>query len=114
MIDSLSYLLLISVGTALVGGAVDFVMGDRAPDDNHFLTPPEIARRLRVSVSKILAHIRSGELVAVDMANAECERPRFKVDPIELAIFLNRRSTRPAPKASRRRKKQNEEIIEYF
>src|SRR4051794_24091311 len=42
-----------------------------------FLTPPEIAKVLRVSYEKVLGWIRRGELEAVDVGNKL--RPRYRI-----------------------------------
>jgi excisionase family DNA binding protein len=76
------------------------------------LTPPEVARRLRVNPDKVLRWIRSGELRAVNLAAGPAGRPRWRVDAADLAVFDARRSARPAPAA--RRRKRPAEVIEYF
>ncbi len=77
------------------------------------LTPPQVAKRLGVSAEKIVNWIRSGELLAIDVAVRGSQRPRFRVDPIDLAVFLDQRAVTTAPKASRRRR-QNPAVTEYF
>lgn len=79
----------------------------------HYL-PREVAEMLRISIDKVLLLIHSGELVAADLSSPGSSRPRYKIDPLELAIFLKQRSTRSQPKASRKRKKLDREIIKYF
>jgi hypothetical protein len=56
------------------------------------LTPPMIAKYLRVDVSKVHAWIRAGELVAINVAtNRRGRRPRWIVEPDELRAFNTRR-----------------------
>ena len=74
------------------------------------LTPPQVARRLGVKAQRVRAWIRSGELKAANLSDAT--RPRYRVDPIDLQIFLQRRSAGPAPKVSRRRRDSS--ITEFF
>jgi len=62
-----------------------------SPDS--FLTPPEVAKRLRVSPDKILAWIRRGELKAVNVSNGG--RPRFRISPNDLGAFLTSREVPP-------------------
>jgi excisionase family DNA binding protein len=76
------------------------------------LTPPEVARHLRVNADKVLAWIRSGELRAVNVATGLAGRPRWRVSLADLKAFIARRSARPAP--APRRRKRPAEVIEYF
>jgi excisionase family DNA binding protein len=67
-----------------------------------FLTPPEVAKRLRVSPTKILAWIRRGELKAVNVSDGS--RPRFRISPTDLLAFLTAREVQPAAKHYLRRR----------
>ncbi len=68
-------------------------------------TPPQVAEELAVDPEKIIGFIRSGELIAIDIATSGSRRPRWRIDPEDLAAFLaRRRSTPPAPKPTRRRR----------
>jgi hypothetical protein len=77
-------------------------------------SPPEIARAWGISVAKVLAWIKAGELLAVNAATRATGRPRYLVDVEDLADFAARRSTvsPPLPKSHRRR--QPAEVIEFF
>ena len=75
------------------------------------LTPPEIARRLRVKPSRVRQWIMRGELRAANLGDGS--RPRYKIDPADLQIFLEHRAAGPAPRPVRRRRR-NPEITEYF
>jgi len=75
------------------------------------LTPPQIARMWGVSVEKILAFIRAGQLRAVNGAlPGRNQRPRWLVDVDDLRAFEESRSnqhqqpdaSKPAPRARRR------------
>ena len=57
------------------------------------ISPAEIAERYHVGLNKVLEWIRTGELVAINVArSADTQRPRWRV-PIEaLADFERRRS----------------------
>ncbi|MFH1922715.1 MAG: helix-turn-helix domain-containing protein [Planctomycetota bacterium] len=78
------------------------------------LTPPQVANRLRVSPEKVIAWIRAGELRAIDVASRGSRRSRYRIDPADLAVFENQRAviTRPAP--SRRRRKAEPGVIQFF
>ena len=78
-----------------------------------YLSPPEIARLLRVDHNKILLWIHRGELRAADVS-LNRKRPRYKVAKTDLAAFLARRSTSPEPKPKRRRKRQDSQVIEFY
>ena len=68
-----------------------------------YLTPPAIAKRYGVKPAKVLAWIRNGELVAINMAERSGGRPRWHVSPEALEAFELRRSSRPAPRAVRQK-----------
>lgn len=60
-----------------------------------YLTPPEVARLLRVASGKVLGWIRRGELRAVNVGNKG--RPRFRVGRNCLDVFLAAREVRTPP-----------------
>jgi len=73
------------------------------PHDDQWLTPPEVARQLRVKPERVIAWIKAGQLAASNLGDGS-SRPRFRVSPQSLADFLDRR--RPnAPAAPRRRRR---------
>jgi len=66
------------------------------------LTLPEVARHLRVRPNKVLGWVRSGELRAYDVtARQGGRRPKYRVDPDDLAAFTQRRAVASAPPAGR-------------
>ncbi len=72
-----------------------------------FLTPPEIAKTLRVSSEKVLGWIRKAELTAINVGNGT--RPRYRVRREDLESFLKSREVRPpAPRARRTRQVQRQ------
>ena len=71
-----------------------------------YLTPPEVAKRLRIRPDKVLAWIRSGELTAIDVSESQGGRPRWRVSEADLQDFLKRRQSQPAPKQTRRRREK--------
>jgi excisionase family DNA binding protein len=58
-----------------------------------FLTPPEVAKQLRVTPQKVITWIRRGELGAVNVSDRV--RPRYRVNRVSLNKFLERRKVRP-------------------
>ena len=68
---------------------------------NAFLTPPEIANRLRVSPNKVLGWIRRGMLGAVNVSDGL--RPRYRVSREALDAFLQGREVRLPPCLRRKR-----------
>ncbi len=84
------------------------------PAPHQFLTPPAIAKRLGISAEKVVRWIRAGELRGIDVSEQPgVGRPRFRVDPLDLAAFLEQRAATPAPRANRRRRR-DPEVTEYF
>ena len=65
-----------------------------------FLTPPEIARSLRVSESKVAAWIRSGRLRAFNVS--EGQRPKYRIRGDDLDEFLAGRAVTPPTAPVRR------------
>jgi hypothetical protein len=59
------------------------------------LTPPELARQYRVANKKVLAWIRNGELVAINLANRGCTRARYSIPPEAIEAFEEARRVIP-------------------
>jgi hypothetical protein len=70
------------------------------------MRPREVARLLRVSVTKIIGWIKSGKLRAINTASVQCGKPRYVILPRHLAEFEQRMSAVPPPKQSQRRRRQ--------
>jgi excisionase family DNA binding protein len=65
-----------------------------------YLTPPEIAKLLRVSSEKVLGWIRKAELTAINVGDGN--RPRYRVRREDLDSFLGSREVQPpAPRIRR-------------
>lgn len=82
--------------------------GQPMPAGDRPLTLPEVAKHLRVRPNKVLAWIRDGELRAYNVAARHGGlRPKYRVNPEDLAAFSQRRavvaSPSPAQPAGRRR-----------
>ncbi len=67
-----------------------------------FLTPPEIAKLLRVSPDTVLGWIRRAELRAVNVGSG-MKRPRYRVSRASLDEFLRLREVQPPAPFRRRR-----------
>jgi len=79
-----------------------------------FLTPPQIAARLKVRPGKVLLWIASGELLAINVAeNAAGKRPRWRVSEEALQTFLTSRSCRPVEIAAPRRQPRAKTVPHY-
>ena len=78
------------------------------------LTPPQVAKRLRVSPDKVLAWIRSSELRAVNVATRDSTRPRYRVTINDLKAFEERRSTSAGISVPRRNRRPPTDVIEFF
>lgn len=77
---------------------------------DQFLTPPQIAKQLRISEAVVLAAIRRGDLEAANFSNGQ--RPRWKVSPASLEAWIRRHSNRK-PALQRPRKPASFPIKEY-
>lgn len=78
-----------------------------------YLSPPEVAKMLRVSHAKILGWIATGDLRASDVASHRGQRPRWRISRDDLDSFLNRRAATPPPKAARRRRREGD-VIQFY
>jgi excisionase family DNA binding protein len=63
------------------------------------MTVPEVAKFLRVRPDKVLSWVRSGRLRGYNVAEKENGRPKYRINPEDLAAFAQQRTiTQPAPK----------------
>lgn len=69
-----------------------------------YLTPPEIARRLRVSVDRVRGWLARGELRGCNVGDGP-RRPRWRVAEYDLQAFLaGRECPASSPRRPRRRR----------
>jgi excisionase family DNA binding protein len=79
------------------------------------LTPPEVARRLRVSADKVRSWIMRGELRAVNVADRVGGRPRWRISLEAVEEFERRRAALSAlPKGRRRREPLPKDFVRYY
>ena len=79
------------------------------------LTPPEVARHLRVKAAKIIAEIRAGNLEAIDVsAHPGIGRPRYRITAEALERWESRRAVRPAVPAQKKRRAKVGSGKEWF
>lgn len=93
----------------------------RPDDETKLLSPPQIAERYGVDVSKVHAWIRSGELRAINVTKElRPKKPRFKVYPDDLKAFENARAVihvepqTPEPEVRRRRRKRDVVLSPHY
>jgi excisionase family DNA binding protein len=75
-----------------------------------YLTPPEVARLLRVDVHSVLAWVRNGELRASNVASRSSTRPRWRVHRGDVEAFMAARAATPPPPGAKRPKRADFEI----
>lgn len=78
------------------------------------LTVRQVAERYGVNVSKVLAWIAAGTLLAVNIAQRSGGRPRWRITTEAVEQFELARSSAPQPRAVRRRKVQAQAVTNYF
>ncbi len=66
--------------------------------EERFYTPPKAARIMGTGSDHVLALIRSGELKASNLSLSD--RPRWKINPVDLQAFLDRRSNQASTKSA--------------
>lgn len=70
-----------------------------------WMTPPQIARILAVDVHSLLADIRAGRLVAIDVRRPGASRPRYRISPEALEAYTRLLTVCPPPPKPARRPK---------
>ncbi len=83
-------------------------------DEVQGMSPQQVAKRLRVSADKVRDWINKGELKAVNVANRDSSRPRWRISEDAIRDFENKRQASTPPSAVQRRKKNDDGIIEFF
>lgn len=79
------------------------------------LTPPQLAQRYGVKVTKVLTWIATGQLRALNVATKVTGRPRWRITPEAIDAFETSRTAQAQPaKASRRRQRQPADYVTYF
>jgi len=81
---------------------------------DRWLSPPQVAKQLGVDPAKVIGWLRRGELVGVNVADRLGGRPRYRIDPAELAAFLQRRSTARDPKPTRHPRRSSGFTRKYY
>jgi len=78
-------------------------------------TVKQVSELLAIRQHGVLALIRSGELVAADVAihTGPSGKPRWRISPDDLESFLARRTRRPDP-PRRRRRRASTAVTQYF
>lgn len=85
----------------------------RAPSRGpHFLTPDEVAAKLRVTPEQVRSLIRKGILQAINVS-AGGKRPLYRIPPEALRDFVNR-GCNPAEPVSKRRTRQPTPVRDFF
>ncbi len=77
------------------------------------MSPPEVAEIWGVDVAKVLAWIKSGELVASNLAERQGRRPRFRVSPAEMEAFARRRQVQPPQPRRQAKRKAFDDVPSY-
>ena len=63
-------------------------------------TPAALAKELRVSRSKVMGWIHSGQLVAFDVGDGD--KPRYRIDEEAVREFQEKRRVKPPDRRDRR------------
>jgi excisionase family DNA binding protein len=78
------------------------------------LTPPQVAKLLGVDPATVIGWIRSGELRAYNVGSRRSMRPSYRIDPDALEQFKKLRQVIPPPPRTARRKRRDNDVIEFF
>ena len=77
------------------------------------VTPPQLAKEWGVSTSKVVALIKSGELIAINLASSREKRPRYAIDRADVAAFEEARRVIPVEQPAKRRR-PSKPVKDYF
>lgn len=80
--------------------------------NGQFLTPDEVAARLRVTAEQVRCLIRTGQLAAVNVGTG-AKRPLYRITPDAFAEFLARRG-QSAPSTRTRVTPRLPPVPDYF
>ena len=80
----------------------------------HYLTVAAVAAHIGLTAPPVLALIHSGEIPASNVSSGT-QRPRWRVDPDDLALWLTSRQARPQARPTPRitRRRRTAAITEY-
>lgn len=79
---------------------------------SNYLSPPQAADLLGVNTDRLRGWIRSGELLAVNVADSK-NRPRWRISQVELDNFLARRSNATTVKPPKVRRPKLGEVKQW-
>ena len=75
----------------------------------------DLKKRYGVGEHTVLGWIRRGDLAAINVARrAEGGRPKWRITDEALAEFELLRGSQPEPTASRRRRKKDDTIVQFY
>ena len=77
-------------------------------------SPPQAAQLLGVEVGKIHHWIKTGELVAVNVATRVGGRVRWRISPDELDRFLASRQSHSPQKPLRKQTRMDQRIVKFY
>ncbi|HUE74867.1 MAG TPA: helix-turn-helix domain-containing protein [Pirellulaceae bacterium] len=78
------------------------------------MTPKEVAELCRVTPDKVLDWIHDGALLAVNLARHAGGKARWRVSHDDLRDFLRRRRSQPPAPAPKRKRRQPENVTQYY
>jgi excisionase family DNA binding protein len=79
-----------------------------------YLTPPQVAKYLRVNPATVIAWIRSGELVASNLSRKRGGRPRYRISREALDAFLRARQPNAGKPRKRGRAAGGGKVIQFI
>jgi hypothetical protein len=84
--------------------------------DPAYLTPADVAAKVNArKVDLVLGWIHTGQLRATNIGSNPTGRPTWRIDPADLATFLDSRRATPSAKVERRAHRlKRERVTAYF
>jgi hypothetical protein len=97
----------------ILGKLLTWARGQKSGTDA--LTPPNVAKMLGVNTGKVLSWIRTGQLKAANVTKKPGGRPKYRILPADLEVFLARLQPTPAPvRTPQRKRKLPPGMIDFY
>lgn len=77
-------------------------------------SPRQLAQQWGLDCRKILGWIRTGELSAFNVSRDPRDKPRWRITPQDALAFQMRRAAQPETAPTRRRRRRDNNVIEFF
>jgi len=78
-----------------------------------FLSPHQVAKKLKVRPERVYQWLNSGELPGIDLSSNGSSRPRWRIDQQAIDSFLESKRSKPAPTPAPQRRRVPKPTKQY-